>query len=78
MIFSVKKKGFLGIPGPPYCGIGATIRIRREMLCLSYAGFFLPIFLLTKILQLAPSEQVLNFRFFYFDLNVGKFWCYAI
>ena len=24
----------------PYCGIGATIRIGREMLCLPYAGFF--------------------------------------
>ena len=27
------------ILGPPYCGIGATIRIGREMLCLPYAGF---------------------------------------
>ena len=34
-----KKFGFLGILGPPYCGIGATIRIGREMLCLPYAGF---------------------------------------
>ena len=33
--------GFLGILGPPYCGIGATIHIGREMLCLPYAGFFL-------------------------------------
>ena len=40
MIFSVLKKiGFLGILGPPYCGIGATIRIGREILCLPYAGF---------------------------------------
>ena len=41
MIFSVLKKkiGFLGILCPPYCGIGATIRIVREMLCLPYAGF---------------------------------------
>jgi len=29
----------LGILGPPYCGIGATIRIGQEMLCLPYAGF---------------------------------------
>ena len=36
------KFGFLGILGPPYCGIGATIRIGREMLCLPYAGFFGP------------------------------------
>ena len=35
-----KKIGFLGILGPPYCGIGATIRIGQEMLCLPYAGFF--------------------------------------
>ena len=35
-----KKFGFFGILGPPYCGIGATIRIGREMLCLPYAGFF--------------------------------------
>ena len=33
-----KKIGFLGILGPPYCGIGAAIRIGREMLCLPYAG----------------------------------------
>ena len=41
MIFSVFQKNLvLGILGPPYCGIGATIRIGREMLCLPYAGFF--------------------------------------
>ena len=41
MIFSVfQKKIFFGILGPTFCGIGATIRIGREMLCLSYAGFF--------------------------------------
>ena len=32
--------GFLGILGPPYCGIGATIHIGQEMLCLPYEGFF--------------------------------------
>ena len=31
----------MGILGPPYCGIGATIRIGRDMLCLPYEGFFL-------------------------------------
>ena len=41
MIFLFFKKiMFLGILGPPYCGIGATIRIGREMRCLPYAGFF--------------------------------------
>ena len=36
--FPFKKKcWFSGILGPPYCGIGATIRIGREMLCLPYA-----------------------------------------
>ena len=32
--------GFFGILGPPYCGIGTTIRIGREMLCLPHAVFF--------------------------------------
>ena len=27
------------ILGPPYCGIGATLRIGREIWCLPYAGF---------------------------------------
>ena len=35
-----KKSGFLGIPCPPSYGIGGTIRIGQEMLCLPYAGFF--------------------------------------
>ena len=35
------KFGFWGIFCPPYCGIGASIRINQEMLCLPYAGFFL-------------------------------------
>ena len=34
-----KKIGFWGILGPPSYGIGATIRIGQEMLCLPYAGF---------------------------------------
>ena len=36
-----KKIGFRGILGSPSYGIGATICIGREMLCLPYAGFFL-------------------------------------
>ena len=36
-----KNFGFLGILGPPYCGIRATIPIGREMLCLPYAGFLI-------------------------------------
>ena len=31
---------FWGIVGPPNCGIGATIFIGQEMLCLPYAEFF--------------------------------------
>ena len=38
--FRFFKFCFWGILGPPYCGICATIRIGREMLCLPYAGFF--------------------------------------
>ena len=30
---------FLSILGPPYWGIGATIRIGREIRCLLHAGF---------------------------------------
>ena len=40
MVFPfVKKFEFWGNLGPPYCGIGATIRISRQTLCLPYAGF---------------------------------------
>ena len=40
---AAQKKFFLLLIclGPPSYGIGATIRIGREMLCLPYAGFFL-------------------------------------
>ena len=31
---------FLCILGPPYCGIGATIRTGQEIRCLLYTGFF--------------------------------------
>ena len=34
--------GVLGIFGPPYRGIGATIPIGQEMLCLPYVVFFNP------------------------------------
>ena len=41
MIFPFfNKSGFLGIFGPPYCNIGATIRIGREMLCLRMRYFW--------------------------------------
>ena len=33
--------GVLCILGPTYCGLGATIRIGREIRCLPYAGFLL-------------------------------------
>ena len=36
-----KKSGIGVILGPHYCGIGATIRISQEMLCLPYAKFLL-------------------------------------
>ena len=39
-----KNRFFLGILGPPYCGIGATICIGQEMLCLPYVEFFKKIF----------------------------------
>ena len=63
MIFSVFQKiGFWGILGSPYYGIGATIRIGPEMLCLPYAGFFLRILAPSPILLLDClfSSQLLN------------------
>ena len=38
--FFLLKKWVWGILGQPYCGIGATIHIGREMLSFPYAGFF--------------------------------------
>ena len=52
MIFSLFQNFLvLGILGPPYCGIGATIGIGREMLCLPYAGFFLCVPSLTDLIN---------------------------
>ena len=53
MIFSVFL--ILGILGPPYCGIGATIYIGREMLCLPYAQFLK---LSTHLYQPVEREDV--------------------
>ena len=53
-----KKIRFFGILGPPYCGIGATIRIGRDMLCPPYAGFF--IYLLDKGVELVGGGSVIN------------------
>ena len=39
-LFSPKKIEFWGILGPPYYGIGATIRIGWKMFCLPYEVFF--------------------------------------
>ena len=36
IFFCLKKNGFCGILGPPYYGIGATIRIGWEMLRLPF------------------------------------------
>ena len=41
----------MGILGPPYCGIGATIRIGREMLRLPYAEFFKYLLQKQKVLR---------------------------
>ena len=58
MIFSVFQKNWVfGHSGPLYCGIGATIRIGREMLCLPYAGFF---YELPKWGSIADTMEVLR------------------
>ena len=43
--------GFWGILGQPYCGIGATIWIGREMLCLPYAGLLCTFWVLSLVLK---------------------------
>ena len=58
----------MGILGPPYCGIGATIRIGREMLCLPYAGFFVP----EMIMDVRPAK-VCNAEDDV-DSRLGGFW----
>ena len=60
MIFSVFHFFlFLGFLGPPYCGIGATIRIGQEMLCLPYAGFFL---LMDNQVSRPPEAEEIEFE----------------
>ena len=54
-----KKFGLLGILGPPYCGIGATIRIGREMLYLPYEVFFKRII----FKKYGAHKSCLNFKF---------------
>ena len=76
--FRLKKKGFLGILGPPYCGIGATIRIGREMLCLPYAGFFQKQFVLVtnKRIQKKTILEIpfmLNSTIDYSDEQIKQF-----
>ena len=67
-----KKIGFWGILGPPSYGIGATIRIGREMLCLPYAGFFLAVVAsmiwlsFTIYLGCNFTEKMFFFFFLYF------------
>ena len=53
-----QKIGYLGILGPPYCGIGATICIGQEMLCLLYAIFFLEILNLEGHLNCCIGSKV--------------------
>ena len=43
--FSILFVVFLCILGPSYCGVGATIRIGREIRCLPYAGFLIVYFM---------------------------------
>ena len=55
-MFSVFQKNWvLGMLGPPYCGIGATIRIGQEMLGLPYVGFFYLKIISSKFLILSTG-----------------------
>ena len=66
ILFRLKKIRFWGILGPPYYGIGATIRIGREILCLPYAGFFK---ILNKTPHIIVLKKLLLIRFF--KITVG-------
>ena len=78
MNFSVFPKNWVsGILGPPYCGIGATILIGREMLCLPYAGLFLGLSQQTQdelleLIPLPPShlDSVLKKVPFIFNITI--------
>ena len=49
------------ILGPPCCGIDATIRIARGMLCLLYAGFLYQIFFIHPQPSPLIHKKVYNF-----------------
>ena len=67
MIFSVFKKfGFSAILGPPYCGIGATILIGREMLCLPYAGFLCKLLMVHYSDYFKRQQRNVHFLFYLF------------
>ena len=55
--------------GPPSYGIGATIRIGREMLCLPYAGFFRYF----KRKYCAVSENVFLFLLYIYTFPIASF-----
>ena len=54
---------FWGIPGPPYYGIGATIRIGRETLCLSYVGFlFITVSFIDQLFSITLIQSMVQRR----------------
>ena len=59
------KIGFWGLLGQPNCGISATIRIGREMICLPCAGFL-------KIVY-TPTADLFLFLFYIDPLDHVKF-----
>ena len=63
---------FFCILGPPYCGIGATIRIGREMLCLPYAGFLIRRLGEVEVFSSVFSELVLMIFFICWDIKVKR------
>ena len=57
---------FLGILGPPYCGIGATIRISQEMLGLPYAGFLAD----TTLKFYVETDSFMQLYDFFFNVSL--------
>ena len=79
MIFSVfsKKIGFGGILGPPSYGIGATIRIGREMICLPYAGFLSckTMFIVPTLCSVSLKKQEAPGDLCVFPSATSDVWC---
>ena len=64
----------LCILGPPYCGIGSTIRIGRENRCLPYSGCFFVFFLQIVIVHIDNIFEYIDENNMAKGGGLGKWW----